>query len=159
MPDGRIAVDGFYDKVEELQAWEREAWAALPVPADETLELTGSPELFGEKGFTDAERRWARPTAEVNGIWGGYQGEGSKTVIPSEAFVKLSFRLVPHQDPAEILELVKAHCEKHKPAGVTIDYDFGHSGSAYVMDPQTGYGKAAQAALKTTFGKDPALIP
>jgi acetylornithine deacetylase/succinyl-diaminopimelate desuccinylase-like protein len=156
--DGRVTVEGFYDKVEELQAWEREAWAALPVPEGETLELTGSPELFGEAGFTDAERRWARPTAEVNGIWGGYQGEGSKTVIPSEAHVKLSFRLVPHQDPAEILELVKAHCEKHKPVGVTIEYDFGHSGSAYVMDPQSGYGKAAQEALKTTFGKDPALI-
>ena len=156
--DGRIAVEGFYDRVEQLQDWERDNWAQLPVPADETLSLTGAPDLFGEAGFTDTERRWARPTAEVNGIGGGYQGEGSKTVIPAEAFVKFSFRLVPDQDPKEILELVRAHCEKSTPPGVSVDYDFGHSGKAYVMDPQSGFGKAAQKALEQTFGAKPALI-
>jgi len=122
------------------------------------LSLTGAPELFGESGYTDTERRWARPTAEVNGIGGGYQGEGSKTVIPAEAFVKFSFRLVPDQDPKEILELVKVHCDKNTPPGVSVDYDLGHSGKAYVMDPQSGFGRAAQKALEQTFGTPPALI-
>ncbi len=156
--DGTIAVEGFYDRVLPLQEWERESWAGLPVPPDETLSLTGAPELFGESEYTDTERRWARPTAEVNGIGGGYQGEGSKTVIPAEAFVKLSFRLVPDQDPGEILDLVRNHCEKYTPKGVNVDYELGHSGKAYVMDPQTGFGKAAQKALKNTFGSEPALI-
>ena len=156
--EGRVAIEGFYDDVKPLEDWEREAWAKLPVPADETLQLTGAKELFGEAGFTDAERRWARPTAEVNGIGGGYQGEGSKTVIPAEAFVKLSFRLVPGQDPADIAAKAKAHCERNTPPGVSVDYEVGHSGKAYVTDPQSGYGKAAQGALRETFGKEPAVI-
>lgn len=156
--DGRVAVEGFYDGVDDLQEWEREAWAALPVPADETLQITGAPALFGEEGFTDAERRWARPTVEVNGIGGGYQGEGSKTVIPAEAFVKLSFRLVPGQDPADIAAKVRAHCERHAPPGVVVDYEIGHSGKAYLTDPGSAFGKAAQGALRETFGREPALI-
>jgi len=106
---GKVAVAGFYDAVCELAGWEREAWARLGDTAAETLELTGSPELFGEEGYTEMERRWARPTAEVNGIGGGYQGEGSKTVIPRSAFAKFSFRLVPDQNPEEILAKVSAH--------------------------------------------------
>ncbi|MGI9242796.1 MAG: dipeptidase [Verrucomicrobiales bacterium] len=156
--EGRVAVDGFYDDVRELQPWEREAWEKLPFDESETLKLTGSPELFGEPGFTDAERRWARPTAEVNGIGGGFQGEGSKTVIPKEAFVKFSFRLVPDQDPETISKLVQAHIAKHLPKGVTIEVEAGHSGSSYLVDPQAGYGKAAQEALRETFGAEPALI-
>ena len=156
--DGRVAIEGFYDDVRDLLPWEREAWEQLPIDKDETLQLTGSPELFGEPGFTDAERRWARPTAEVNGIGGGFQGEGSKTVIPKEAFVKLSFRLVPDQDPAKIDQQVKAHFEKHAPKGVRVEVETGHSGAAYLTDPQDGYGKAAQAALKEAFGTEPALI-
>jgi len=156
--EGRVAVEGFYDDVRDLLPWEREAWDALPIDKDETLQLTGSPELFGEPGFTDAERRWARPTAEVNGIGGGFQGEGSKTVIPKEAFVKFSFRLVPDQDPEKISQQVQAHLAKHAPKGVRIEVDAGHSGAAYLTDPQDGYGKAAQGALKEAFGSDPALI-
>ena len=79
-------------------------------------------------------------------------------MIPAEAFVKLSFRLVPDQDPGEILDLVRVHCEKHTPPGVKVDYELGHSGKAYVMDPQSGFGKAAQRALEKTFGTKPALI-
>ena len=157
-PDGRVAVAGFYDDVRELQDWERDAWEKLPGDKDETLQLTGSPELFGEPGFSDTERRWARPTAEINGIGGGFQGEGSKTVIPKEAFVKFSFRLVPDQDPDTISKLVQAHIEKHTPPGVTVEVDAGHSGSAYLVDPQAGYGKAAQQALRDAFGTEPALI-
>jgi acetylornithine deacetylase/succinyl-diaminopimelate desuccinylase-like protein len=156
--EGRVAVEGFYDDVRDLQDWEREAWEALPFDEAETLRLTGSPELFGEPGFTDAERRWARPTAEVNGIGGGFQGEGSKTVIPKEAFVKFSFRLVPDQKPEKISQLVQTHIAKHLPKGVTVEVDAGHSGSSYLVDPQAGYGKAAQAALRETFGSEPALI-
>ena len=156
--DGKIKVPGFYDDVREIQEWERGAWAELPVNEAETLELTGSSQLFGEKGFTDAERRWARPTAEVNGIGGGYQGEGSKTVIPSQSFAKLSFRLVPDQDPENILKLVKEHLELHLTPGIRIECKFGHSGKPYLMDPKSAHGKAAQNALREAFGREPALI-
>ncbi len=156
--DGKIKVAGFYDDVQEIKEWERDAWAALPVNDSETLDLTGSSELFGEKGFTDAERRWARPTAEVNGIGGGYQGEGSKTVIPSQSFAKLSFRLVPDQDPEKILKLVQEHLALHMMPGIRMECNFGHSGKAYLMDPQSNYGQAAQNALTQTFGREPALI-
>jgi len=156
--DGKIKVPGFYDDVREIQEWERGAWAELSVNEAETLELTGSSQLFGEKGFTDAERRWARPTAEVNGIGGGYQGEGSKTVIPSQSFAKLSFRLVPDQDPENILKLVKEHLELHLTPGIRIECKFGHSGKPYLMDPKSAHGKAAQNALREAFGREPALI-
>ena len=105
-----------------------------------------------------AEKFWARPTAEVNGIGSGYQGEGSKTVLPAKATVKLSFRLVPDQDPDDILAKVRAHLLKHLPAGVTIEIEDGHSGRAYHTDPHSRHGKAAQAALAKVFGKDPVLI-
>lgn len=156
--DGSVNVEGFYDKVKDIEDWEKQAWSNIQVDPNETLLLTGSTELFGESGFTDFERRWSRPTAEVNGIGGGYQGEGSKTVIPSESFVKLSFRLVPDQDPDEILNLVKAHLDKVTPDGVRIECEFGHSGKSYLMDPKSDYGLAAQKALKETFNCDPALI-
>ena len=157
-PDGSVNVEGFYDKVIDIEDWEKQAWSSIQVDPNETLILTGVNELFGESGFTDFERRWSRPTAEVNGVGGGYQGEGSKTVIPSESFVKLSFRLVPDQDPDEILNLVKAHLDKFTPDGVRIECELGHSGKSYLMDPKSGYGLAAQKALKETFNCDPALI-
>ena len=97
--NGHVAIEGFYDEVKPLEEWEREAWRKLPIDADkEILEETGSPALFGEKGFSTLERLWARPTAEINGIGGGYQGKGTKTVIASHAMAKLTFRLVPNQD-------------------------------------------------------------
>lgn len=154
---GEVAIDGFYDSVRPLQQWERDAWADLP-GGDETLSLTGSPALWGEPGYTDTERRWARPTAEVNGIGGGYQGEGSKTVIGTSAFAKLSFRLVPDQDPAEIKKLVKAHLNTYLPPAVRIEINVGHSGKPYAMDPHSKFGKAAQRALQSTFPKPLALI-
>lgn len=156
--DGRIQIDGFYDAVRPLQAWEREAWAGLPGGEAETLALTGVPKLFGEAGYSDFERRWARPTAEVNGIGGGYQGAGSKTVIPRSAFAKLTFRLVPDQDPQDILERVRRHFGKHCPDTVRLEVATGHSGAPYLMDPMSRFGKAAQRALQATFGREPALI-
>jgi acetylornithine deacetylase/succinyl-diaminopimelate desuccinylase-like protein len=157
--DGRVAVEGFYDEVEDLEDWEREMWATVPGMADaDLLKVTGSPAPFGEKSFSSAERLWARPTAEVNGMWSGYQGEGSKTVIPAEAHVKLSFRLVPHQDPDKILDRVEAHLNKHCPPGVTVEMERGHSGAAYRTDPHSTFGMAGQVALEKSFGKKPVLI-
>ena len=156
--EGKIAIEGLYDAVRPVQAWEREAWSKLPGGAEETQQLTGVPQLFGEPGYTDHERRWARPTAEVNGIGGGYQGEGSKTVIPRSAFAKFSFRLVPDQDPQDILRKVQAHFVRHCPPAVRLEIKLGHSGAPYAMDPESKFGKAACRALETTFGKPTALI-
>ena len=157
--DGKIAIDGFYDDVKPLENWEREMWAQVPGMSEaDMLEVTGSPEVFGEQGYSSAERLWARPTAEVNGIGSGYQGEGSKTVLPAEAMAKFSFRLVPNQDPADISKKVQAHLEKHAPAGVTVKVEVGHDGKPYYSDPNSVYGKAGQAALEKAFGKKPVLI-
>lgn len=157
--NGKILVEGFYDDVRPLEAWERDMWKKIPGVADsDFLAVTGSPSVFGEEGYSSAERVWARPTAEVNGIGGGYQGEGSKTVLPAEAFAKFSFRLVPDQDPKDILEKVRAHFEKHCPAGVSIDIYIGHDGKPYLADPHSADGKAAQRALTAAFGSEPVLI-
>ena len=157
--DGRIGIDGFYDDVRPLENWEREMWSRVPGVSDEDfLKVTGSPGLFGEPGYTSAERVWARPTAEVNGIGGGYQGEGSKTVLPAAAFVKLSFRLVPDQDPADIMHNVKQHLVLHCPPGVKIELTHGHDGKPYITDPHSKFGKAAQAALRAAFDAEPVLI-
>jgi acetylornithine deacetylase/succinyl-diaminopimelate desuccinylase-like protein len=156
--EGRVLIPGFYDEVLPLQDWERTAWQSLGDGDAETLELTGSPALFGEPGYTERERRWARPTAEVNGIGGGYQGEGSKTVIGREAFVKLSFRLVPAQEPEKILAAAEAHLRAQLPPVVRLNIVRGHTGQAYLMDPHSPLGLAAQRALTQTFGGQIALI-
>ncbi len=155
---GKVLIPGFYDAVKPLADWERSAWAELGDGDAETLSLTGVPALFGEPGFTERERRWARPTAEVNGIGGGYQGEGSKTVIPREAFVKLSFRLVPEQNPEEIMDLASEYLKSKAPPSVRLEIVRGHTGQSYLMDPQGSLGKAAQRALAKTFGGKVALI-
>lgn len=157
--DGRVAVRRFYDKVAPLQEWERAAWKKLPIDADkETLHESGSPALFGEKGFSTLERLWARPTVELNGISGGYEGAGTKTVIPSSAMAKLTCRLVPHQDPAEITGLVEEHLRAHAPFGVELALTAGHTGPWYLMDPKSKDGQAAQRALHEAFGGEVALV-
>jgi len=156
---GRVAIAGFYDRVKSLEKWEREAWRKLPVDGDKLiLEETGVPELFGEAGYNSLERIWARPTAEINGIGGGYQGQGTKTVIASHAMAKLTFRLVPDQEGDEILKLARAHLQKNLPKGVTMEITDGHSGPWYLTDPNSTIGKAAQRALREAFDRDPALI-
>ncbi|MDG2123445.1 MAG: dipeptidase [Verrucomicrobiales bacterium] len=155
--EGSVAVEGFYDRVRDLADWERESWAKLDGEV-ETQKLTGVPKLFGEGGYSALEQRWGRPTAEVNGIGAGYQGEGSKTVIASKAMAKLSCRLVPDQDPEEITELVEAHLRSKCPDTVSIEVVIGHSGKPYLVDPHAGFGKAAQEALRSTFGSEPTLI-
>jgi acetylornithine deacetylase/succinyl-diaminopimelate desuccinylase-like protein len=138
-----VAIAGFYDRVRPLEEWERKAWRKLPVDGDKLIrEETGVPELFGEAGYNSVERIWARPTAEINGIGGGYQGQGTKTVIPSHAFAKLTFRLVPEQRGDEILELAKTHLEKNLPKGVTMEITMGHSGPWYLTDPHSSMGEA-----------------
>jgi acetylornithine deacetylase/succinyl-diaminopimelate desuccinylase-like protein len=157
--EGRVLVDGFYENVVPLQNWEREAWSKLPFTDDDLRAVTGAKELFGEAGYSSLERTWARPTAEVNGIWGGFQGAGSKTVLPREAFVKLTFRLVPNQTPDEILKKVRAHFEKHCPPGIQLGIKDGHGGEPYLTDPHSAFGKSAQRALEKAFpGKPLALI-
>ena len=157
--NGHIVVPGFYDDVAPLQDWEREAWKKLPIDADaEMLGETKAPALFGEKGFTTLERIWARPTAEINGMGSGYQGPGTKTVLPSHAIAKLTFRLVPNQKGDVITDLVKKHLQKNLTPGVTLEMQSGHSGPWYLTDPNNKFGKAAQCALKKAFSKDVALI-
>jgi acetylornithine deacetylase/succinyl-diaminopimelate desuccinylase-like protein len=116
------------------------------------------PELFGEAGYNSVERIWARPTAEINGIGGGYQGQGTKTVIPSHAFAKLTFRLVPDQRGEEILHLAKKHLKKNLLEGVTMEVTMGHTGPWYLTDPHDVWGEAAQRALRKAFNRDAALI-
>jgi acetylornithine deacetylase/succinyl-diaminopimelate desuccinylase-like protein len=154
---GRVQIPGFYDTVQPLADWERAAAAASPASDEDLLAQTGSPSLFGEAGYSAAERIGARPTAEVNGIGGGYQGEGTKTVLPSNAFFKLTFRLVPCMEPEKILDLAEAHLRAHCPPGVTIEIERGHSGLPYFSDPTSADGQAAQRALERVFGSKPSL--
>src|SRR5256714_853777 len=156
---GHVAIEGFYDKVKPLEDWERKAWRELPVDGDKAiLDETGAPGLFGEESYTTLERIWGRPTAELNGIGGGYQGMGTKTVIASHAMAKLTFRLVPDQEGDEILSLAEKHLQQHLPPGVTMEITRGHSGPWYRTDPHSQFAEAAQRALRAVFGKDPAII-
>lgn len=118
--EGTIQVEGFYENVRPLLDEEREAYKALGFDEEELKKEVGVDELFGEKGYSYLERTWTRPTLEVNGIFGGFSGEGIKTVLPSEAGAKITCRLVPDQDPDEIVAKLKAHIEKNKPTGVTV---------------------------------------
>ncbi len=117
---GTIQVEGFYDKVLPLTEKEREAYRALGFDEESVKDEVGVKELFGEAGYSYLERTWARPTLEVNGVFGGFSGEGIKTVLPAEAGAKITCRLVPNQEPEEIVALLKAHVEKHKPIGVEV---------------------------------------
>jgi acetylornithine deacetylase/succinyl-diaminopimelate desuccinylase-like protein len=158
---GRVQIPGFYDAVRPLAAWEREAAAALEKASggDAAIkELAGVTELVGENGFTTIERIGARPTAEVNGIGGGYQGAGTKTVLPKEAFAKLTFRLVADQDPEVILAAAEEFFRSQTPPGVLLEVSIGHSGAAYQSDPHSADGLAARKALDGAFGDEPFLL-
>lgn len=157
--DNRVTVAGFYDGVSEIADWEKESWKRVPGMSDQELaELTGVPELRTETGYTGAECVYARPTFELNGISGGYEGEGSKTVIPTKAMAKMSCRLVPGQDPVKVMEKVEAHFRKVCPPSVRMKFTMQHAGDAYLSDPHSAYGKAAQKALEMTFGNPPVLV-
>ena len=159
--EGRVLIPGFYDAVRPLEPWERAAAADLEKASggDEAIkELAGVTELFGEKDFTTIERIGARPTAEVNGIGGGYQGAGTKTVLPKEAFAKLTFRLVADQDPSVILGAAEEYLRNQTPAGVLLEIVTGHAGAAYQSDANSPDGLAARKALAGAFGAEPLLL-
>jgi len=159
--EGRVRIPGFYDAVRLLEPWERAAAADLEKVSggDEAIrELAGVNELFGEKDFTTIERIGARPTAEVNGIGGGYQGVGTKTVLPKEAFAKITFRLVADQDPAVILAAAEEYFRNQTPPGVLLEIVTGHAGAAYQSDPNTPDGLATRKALSQAFGYEPLLL-
>lgn len=157
--NGRITVEGFYDGVSEIADWEKESWRRVPGMSDaELAALTGVPKLRTEKGFTGAECVYARPTFEPNGITGGYEGESSKTVIPTHAVAKISCRLVPGQDPVDIMHKVEAHFRKVCPPCVRMKFTMQHAGNAYMSDPHSPFGKAAQQTLEKTFGNPPVLV-
>jgi len=157
--NGRVAVAGFYDTVRELSADERAAIAALPFTEATYLAQIGAPSAFGEPGYTLLERQWTRPTVEVNGMWGGYEGPGQKTVLPSEAHAKITCRLVPDQDPLEIVTLVTRHLEAHLPPGTRLSITPGDHGSpAAHIDANHFALKAADAALHAVYGVRPLVV-
>jgi acetylornithine deacetylase/succinyl-diaminopimelate desuccinylase-like protein len=156
--DGSIAVPGFYDDVLPLTEIERASWRELPYGEPELLDATGSPKICGEEGFTALERIWARPTAEINGLTSGYQGHGSKTIVPASASAKLSFRLVPWQSPEKIAEQVRAFFEQICPDTVRVEVSSDHGGEPYYLAPDTPDAIAAGEALAQVFGRPPAHI-
>jgi acetylornithine deacetylase/succinyl-diaminopimelate desuccinylase-like protein len=152
---GRITIPGFYDKVEDLSAAEREAINKAPFSLDNYKKELGIDEVHGEKGYTTLERTGIRPTLDVNGIWGGYTGEGAKTVLPSKAFAKISMRLVPNQDNKEITELFTKHFLSIAPKSVKVKVSPLHGGQPAVTPTDSEAFKAASAAFKEVFGKAP----
>ncbi len=155
--NGRITIPGFYNGVLPLSAYERKEYARLP-GSDATLQkLIGVKKLFGERGFTSSEQRSARPTFEINGLTSGYQGEGSKTIIPSWARAKITCRLVPNQDPEQIRKAVLAHLKKICPPTVRMDIEIGHGAEAYFVPPTGAPAQAALRALEKAFGHKPIL--
>jgi len=154
----RVAVPGFYDGVDAVSASERKALKALPWKSKDFKKAVGAPDYCGEKGFTTVERLWIRPTLELNGIWGGYQGEGAKTVIPSKAFAKFSTRLVPHQEPKKIAKLVEKQIRKLLPKSVHCKFELLSTGKPWVAAYHAPIFQVAQAALQKGFGKKAVFI-
>ena len=153
--DNHISIPGFYDKVENLSSEERAEMAKAPFSIENYKKAIDIEDVYGEKGYTTNERNSIRPTLDVNGIWGGYIGEGAKTVIASKAFAKISMRLVPHQDWQEITDLFKSHFERIAPKGVTVKVKPHHGGQGYVTPINSIGYKAAAKAYNDTFGKAP----
>jgi acetylornithine deacetylase/succinyl-diaminopimelate desuccinylase-like protein len=153
--NNRITIPGFYDKVEELSQEERAEMAKAPFILDNYKNALDIDAVYGEKGYTTNERNSIRPTLDVNGIWGGYTGEGAKTVIASKAYAKISMRLVPHQEWKDITELFKNHFESIAPEGVKVLVKPHHGGQGYVTPIDTIGYQAASKAYETTFGKKP----
>lgn len=158
-PDGRVAVAGFYDDVADLTAAERAELAALPFDEADYLAQTGAPATFGEAGYTTLERMWARPTLEINGMWGGYQGQGSKTVIPHTAHAKITCRLVPGQQPADITAKVTRHLETHTPPGVRLSLQHDRHEALPYRIPADHVGlQVGAAVLADLYGQTPVQV-
>lgn len=153
--NGHITIDGFYDNVLEVSATDRAELAKIPFDLDEYKKDLGVDEVDGEKGFSTIERTGIRPTLDVNGIWGGYIGEGSKTVLPSKAFAKISMRLVPNQSSEEITEKFIKHFKKIATATVKVEVRPHHGGEPVLTPTDSIPFLAASKAMETTFGKKP----
>jgi acetylornithine deacetylase/succinyl-diaminopimelate desuccinylase-like protein len=155
---GHVLVPGFYDKVVALTAAERAEIASLPFDEKEWLAQTGSPAPFGEAGFSTLERVWTRPTLDCNGIAGGFQGEGSKTIIPARAMAKISCRLVPHQEPEEIERQVAQYLQKVAPPGVKVKVNRLHGGRPYLAPTDHPVFEVAKRAFAKAFGRPTVFI-
>ena len=153
--NGHITIPGFYDKVVELSAADRQKLNEAPFDIEAYKQSLDIEEVFGEKGYTTLERTGIRPTLDVNGIWGGYTGEGAKTVLPSVASAKISMRLVPNQDSDEITQLFRDHFEKIAPQSVKVKVTPHHGGQpAMLSTASVGY-QAAARAMEEAWGKEP----
>ena len=152
---GHITVPGFYDKVIPLDDAERARIAAIPYSEEGFLQETGAPGVWGEEGYTVRERITARPTLEINGIWGGFQGEGPKTVLPAKAGAKISCRLVANQDHYEIADILQKHLKRIAPPYVTVETRRLHGGHGALIDVNSKYMRAAARVLADVFGNPP----
>jgi acetylornithine deacetylase/succinyl-diaminopimelate desuccinylase-like protein len=155
---GRITIPGFYDAVAELTAAERAQLKRLPHRDGAYREFLGVPALFGETGYTTTEQRSARPTFEINGLTSGYQGPGSKTIIPAWASAKITMRLVPDQRPEQIARLAARHLRRLCPKTVRLEVIPGHGGTPYLVSPTGPLAQAARRALSDAFGRDPVWL-
>ena len=156
--DGKIKVAGFYDDVIDLTASDRAAIARVPFDAAQYIADLGVPAVFGEEGYSTRERLWARPTFELNGIWGGWQGNGIKTVLPAQAFAKITCRLVANQRPDAIFALLKAHIEAHCPPGLKVDVErLAGSADPFLVPSGHNSSSAAAEVLTEVYGKAPYL--
>ena len=153
--DGHITIKGFYDEVVELSAEDRKMLGRAPYDEEEYKSSIGVAALTGEKGYTTLERTGIRPCLDVNGIWGGYTGEGSKTVIPSEAHAKISMRLVPNQDSGRIAQLFAEHFKAIAPAGVKVEVEEKHGGNGFLIPISSPAYKAAARAMSEVYGIEP----
>ncbi len=156
--NGRVAIPDFYDEVAPLSAYERKQFRRLPTSDEELRKLVGVKRLFGERGFTPTEQRSARPTFEINGLTSGYQGEGSKTIVPALARAKITCRLVPGQRPARIRKIVCDYLKKICPPTVRLDIEAGHGAEAYFVSPTSPRAQAALRALHAAFHCKPVLL-
>jgi len=155
---GRVTIPGFYDEVAPLTLHERKALRRLPFHARQYARFLGVPKLFGERGFTPWEQRTARPTIEINGLTSGYQGAGSKTIIPTCASAKLTLRLVPNQQPERTIRHVVRHLRRLTPPTVRLEVSAGHGAEPYLVSPTSGYAQASLRALRSAFGQTPVLL-
>ena len=153
--NNHVTIPGFYDDVTVATEAERKLMSLAPFDEAEYKTDLGVKELWGEKGFSTNERTGIRPTIELNGIWGGYTGEGAKTVLPSKAFAKISARLVPNQTSDKMTDVLIKHLEKIAPANVTVKASLHHGGEPYMTPIDSVAYKAASKAMETTFGKTP----
>lgn len=155
---GRINIPGVYDDVVPLSRYERKQLSRQPFNEKAYRKFLGVPKAFGESGYTSIEQRSARPTLEINGLTSGYQGQGSKTIIPAWASAKLTLRLVPNQKPDRIFKLISKHLRSICPSTVRIEIEGGHGGEPYLVSPTNPQAQAALRALKNAFGYEPVLM-